>query len=291
MRLTIGLPVYNGGKTLARSLDRLLWQTFADFTLIVNDNASTDDTGAIAAAFAARDPRVKVFRNQANVSWYENFRLTLERADTPYFMWATHDDLWEPRFAEANIAVLERDPRAVCSVSKIAYFTDPCEQIAPDTGPLTGTPAQRLKRYFDTMYSCGRLYGVYRTEVLKRAWPPGLAIASADWLGVALTLVEGDHREVDEVLLRREAQPPGYYVRNFGKIDRFEPTWRDWVQPLHRFNLEFKKRVDPKLYRAVRPALWRMNLAQSAVTFLSVFPFLKPPLRAARRLLTPQLGR
>jgi glycosyltransferase involved in cell wall biosynthesis len=291
-KLTIGLPVYNGGKTLARSLDRLLRQTMADFTLVINDNASTDDTGAIAAAYAARDPRVRVFRNASNVSWYENFRRTLARADTPYFMWATHDDLWEPRFAEANIAALERHPEAVCSVPKIVYFdSGGAERIAPDTGPLTGTPACRLKRFFDTMYSCGRLYGLYRTEVLRRSWPAGLDIPSNDWLVVALTLVEGDHIELDEVLLRREAQPPGYYARNFARVFRFTPSWRDWVQPLHRFNGELKHRLDPELYRQIRPALWRLNAAQSAVMFFSTFPFLKPPLRAARRIMKPQFGR
>lgn len=290
-RLTIGLPVYNGGKTLARSLDRLLQQTLTDFTLIINDNASTDETDAIAAAYAARDSRIKVFRNTVNVSWYENFRITISRADTPYFMLATHDDLWEPRFAEVNLTALERHPEAVCSVPRIAYYSAAGEEIAPDTAPLTGTSAERLRRFFDTLYSCGRLYGLYRTEVLRRAWHAGLDLPSNDWLVVALTLLEGDHIEVDELLLRREARPPGYYARNLARVFRFTPTWRDRVQPLHRFNIELKRRLDPTLYRQIRPALWRLNLAQSAVMFFSAFPALKRPLKAARRILKPQFGR
>ena len=47
-RLTLGLPVYNGERFLAESLDALLAQTFTDFELIISDNGSTDRTGEIA---------------------------------------------------------------------------------------------------------------------------------------------------------------------------------------------------------------------------------------------------
>ncbi len=46
-RLSIGLPVYNGEKYLAESLDALLDQSYEDFELIISDNASTDGTTAI----------------------------------------------------------------------------------------------------------------------------------------------------------------------------------------------------------------------------------------------------
>ena len=285
-KLTIGLPVYNGGPSLARSLDRLRAQTFRDFTLIINDNASTDETSEIAARYCALDARIRYRRNAENVSWYDNFRIVLMQADSPYFMWATHDDLWEPRFAEANIALLDLHPEAVCSVSRIAYFSDDgTEQIAPDTAPLTGPPHERLHRFLMDIYSCGRLYGVYRTDVLQACFPEGLHIASADWLAVALTLLVGDHLEVPEVLLRREAQSPGHYVRRFGRIDRFEPTWGDWLVPLRRFNAELKWRAPPEVWKAIRPALVYLNIQQSLIVQSTFVPVLKPPLRAVRFLI------
>jgi glycosyltransferase involved in cell wall biosynthesis len=285
-RLTIGLPVYNGGPSLARSLDRLREQTFQDFTLIINDNASTDDTADIAARYCALDKRIRYRRNAENVSWYDNFRIVLLQADSPYFMWATHDDLWEPRFAEANIELLDRHPEAVCSVSRIIYFSDDgTEQLAPDTGPLIGPPRRRLHRFLMDIYSCGRLYGVYRTEVLRACFPEKLHIPSADWLAVALTLLQGDHLEVPDVLLRREAQKPGYYVRRFGVIDRFEPNWKDWLIPLRRFNAELKQRTSPDVWKAIWPALVYLNVQQSLIVQSTFVPILKPPLRAARFLI------
>ena len=48
-RLTIALPVYNGERFLARSIEAVLGQTWSDFELIVSNNASTDGTDEIAA--------------------------------------------------------------------------------------------------------------------------------------------------------------------------------------------------------------------------------------------------
>ena len=48
-RVTIGMPVFNGGRHLARSLDSLLSQTFTDFELLIADNASTDRTGVFSS--------------------------------------------------------------------------------------------------------------------------------------------------------------------------------------------------------------------------------------------------
>ena len=57
--VTIGLPVYNSERYLRQSLDSLLAQTYSDFVLIINDNASTDGTPRICEEYAAADPRVR----------------------------------------------------------------------------------------------------------------------------------------------------------------------------------------------------------------------------------------
>ncbi len=281
-RLTIGLPVYNGAPLLARSLDKLLAQTFGDFVLILNDNASTDATSEICADYARRDSRVRYFRNPENICWNENFRVTLERADTPYFMWATHDDIWYPHFAEANIGALEANPEAICSVPKVIYFwPDGKRELMLDTGPLRGTPAGRLKRFLLTISYCARLYGLYRTDVLKASLLPNMHIYASDWLIVALTLLHGDHVEVDEILLEREGPSPDHYHKAFGRIDRFTPTWRDWLLPMRGFNAELRQHVPPQLWREIRPAVAYLSLRKT----IPMWEYNFPPLRIATSLL------
>ena len=56
-RLTVGLPVYNGEKYLAESLEALLGQSYEDFELIISDNASTDGTaGHLPSLRRSRTP-------------------------------------------------------------------------------------------------------------------------------------------------------------------------------------------------------------------------------------------
>ncbi len=66
-RFSIGLPVYNGEKFIKEAIDSILAQTFEDFELIISDNASTDKTGEICRAYAAKDQRIRYYRNEKNI--------------------------------------------------------------------------------------------------------------------------------------------------------------------------------------------------------------------------------
>src|SRR3984957_9664125 len=95
-RVSIGLPVYNGEKWLAQSVDSLLSQTFSDFELIICDNASTDGTDAICRRYAEQDQRVRYIQNAENIGGMLNANLSFGVARGEYFRWAAHDDRCEP---------------------------------------------------------------------------------------------------------------------------------------------------------------------------------------------------
>ena len=58
--VSIIMPAYNAAAYLRETLDSVLAQTFTDFELIAVDDGSTDETPAILADYAARDPRIRV---------------------------------------------------------------------------------------------------------------------------------------------------------------------------------------------------------------------------------------
>ena len=60
--VSIGVPVYNGDRLLARALDSLCGQQFSEMEIIISDNASTDGTEQICRTYAARDPRIRYHR-------------------------------------------------------------------------------------------------------------------------------------------------------------------------------------------------------------------------------------
>jgi glycosyltransferase involved in cell wall biosynthesis len=75
-QVSVGLPVYNGQNYLEETLKSILGQSFDDFELIISDNASTDETERICREFAARDHRIRYFRNPVNIGIPRNFNRT-----------------------------------------------------------------------------------------------------------------------------------------------------------------------------------------------------------------------
>lgn len=65
--ISIGLPVYNGERHIRQALDSLLAQNYGDFELIISDNASTDETQQICLEYAARDERIRYYRNERDM--------------------------------------------------------------------------------------------------------------------------------------------------------------------------------------------------------------------------------
>ncbi len=58
-RVSILLPVWNAGETLASCLHSLERQREAGWECVLVDDGSSDDSLALAHAFAARDPRIR----------------------------------------------------------------------------------------------------------------------------------------------------------------------------------------------------------------------------------------
>ena len=110
--VSIGMPVYNAERYLARAVDSLLKQDYADFELILSDNASTDGTWTLCREYAERDKRVRIYQNERNRGAVENFKRVCDAARGDYFMWAAADDYWLPGFVSALVKALEADPSA-----------------------------------------------------------------------------------------------------------------------------------------------------------------------------------
>ncbi|MDP9057394.1 MAG: glycosyltransferase family 2 protein [Pseudomonadota bacterium] len=106
--LCVALPVRNGANYLAAALDSILAQSYRDFDLFVSDNASTDETPAILAEFAARDPRVKVSRSADLISQQANMNRAMALADTPWVKLFCHDDMMLPDCLARIVGAIER---------------------------------------------------------------------------------------------------------------------------------------------------------------------------------------
>ncbi len=119
-RVSVVLPVRNGGAYLAPAIDSILTQTFTDFELIVVDDGSTDGTAAMLASIS--DPRLIVVAGPAaGIVAALNTGLARARADLIARMDA--DDIALPGRFAAQVAYLDANP-AVAALGSAVILID-----------------------------------------------------------------------------------------------------------------------------------------------------------------------
>ena len=119
-RVAVCVPVWNGGGNLARCLDGVAAQTFADTDIVIVDNVSTDGTFARAAAFAATHPRTTVYQNPVNVGRIGNWNRCLALAEGVYVKLAMVNDILAPDCVERLAAALDAHPSAAVAASAVS---------------------------------------------------------------------------------------------------------------------------------------------------------------------------
>lgn len=98
-KLSILIPVYNTGEYLRPCLDSVLAQTLQEWELLLIDDGSADESGAICDEYAAKDSRIRVIHKEnEGVSAARN--LGLELAEGEYVGFVDSDDRIEPEMFE-----------------------------------------------------------------------------------------------------------------------------------------------------------------------------------------------
>jgi glycosyltransferase involved in cell wall biosynthesis len=204
-RLSIGLPVYNGAQYLEQSLNSLLHQSYSNFELILSDNASTDSTGSICQAYAAKDKRIRYYRNEKNIGANPNFNRVFELSSGTYFKWAACDDIHDERFIERCIEVLDNEPSVVLCYTR----TEQIDENGVSLGPLdfeldaaSPSPNQRFYNMIHVDHWCFQIFGVIRSETLRKTPRLGQHYG-ADRVLLAEISLHGRFHEIPEYLFKR----------------------------------------------------------------------------------------
>jgi glycosyltransferase involved in cell wall biosynthesis len=228
LRLSIGLPVYNGEKYLAESLEALLGQTYEDFELIISDNASTDGTADICRRYERSDSRIRYFRQGCNIGSVGNHNFVFREARGELFKWAAADDLYARDLLARCVALLDEHPLAVLAHSWTAAFDDGKVTQALQY-PLT-TDSPSAPERFRSMLFGGReddwgliraddQYGIIRSAVLRKVAPQN-SFYHSDRVLMTEIVLHGPFLQVPEWL---------YFRRDHaGRPQHSSPTVRAW---------------------------------------------------------------
>jgi glycosyltransferase involved in cell wall biosynthesis len=130
--ISVIIPVYNGERYLAETIDSVLAQTCLPSEIIVVDDGSTDATAAVGKRYASQLSYDRQPHRGLAVTL--NRGIQLARCDLLAFLDA--DDLWLPTKLEKQVAGLQADSRIDGAFCHLINF------LSPD---VDGTTRQRLR--------------------------------------------------------------------------------------------------------------------------------------------------
>jgi teichuronic acid biosynthesis glycosyltransferase TuaG len=111
--VSVVMPAHNSEGSLSESVQSVLAQTYADWELIVIDDASTDGTLALARQLASGNPRIRVLPLEQNVGVAEARNRGIGAARGQYLAFLDSDDLWLPDKLQVQIDFMRSNKAAL----------------------------------------------------------------------------------------------------------------------------------------------------------------------------------
>ena len=150
--ISVIVPVYKVENFLHRCVDNILAQTFEDFELILVDDGSPDNCGAICDEYARKDSRIQVIHQKngglsaarnAGIDW------AFANSDSRWLSFVDSDDWVHPDFLKILYTAAET---AHCKISACGFFRTSGEAFPEQQE----TEIQYLTA---DDYYCGKMHG------------------------------------------------------------------------------------------------------------------------------------
>lgn len=100
------MSTYNGEAFLKAQIDSILAQSYADFTLLIRDDGSSDRTCELVASYT--DVRICLIRGENLGPARSFFALLREAKDADYVFFSDQDDVWYPDKLEVMLAEVKK---------------------------------------------------------------------------------------------------------------------------------------------------------------------------------------
>jgi glycosyltransferase involved in cell wall biosynthesis len=153
-RVSVCIPSYNAARFIGETIQSVLDSTYRDLEVIVNDDASTDDTQRIVKAYCDADAHVRLYWNDCNVGPVRNWNRVIQRASGEFVGLLNHDDLYGPFWLVRAVHVLDKHPHIgwVMSAYRVIDDTGRTDHVTarfPQTGEIDCCEAFRCAATLD----------------------------------------------------------------------------------------------------------------------------------------------
>ena len=306
--VSIGIPVFNGEKYLAETLESLLAQSLRDFEIVISDNASTDRTAEICRSYQGKDCRIRYFRSHRNIGAAPNFNRVFELSCAPLFHGGAYDDLYEPSFLERCVEAINQNTTVVLSHARTKLIGDQGESLLFDEergcyvdsyGELKGTSGDMMKpqrpkigedasperRFRDVLWFMGwalPLSGVIRREAMLETSLYG-SYSGADKVFLAELTLKGRFHEIGEELFAKRIHQGCTHYKSTRERAEHESSGssgipqvkmlRDYTRMVWAADLSIRQRLHCMVTiagMARHPEVWRRLLVPGPDNYLGL---------------------
>ena len=176
-KISVIVPVYKAEAYLHACIDSILGQTFADFEIILVDDGSPDNSGAICDAYAAREEKIRVIhqenRGQAAA---RNHAMGLARGE--WICFVDSDDLIHPQMLQLLYDAAQKGNCGISMCRMLEAVELPGSFLAPQREAFTVVPMdeENLLRLHDVdaypgWVACAKL--IRREYIEHHPFTPG----------------------------------------------------------------------------------------------------------------------
>lgn len=201
------MPAYGNAQFIDESIRSLLAQEHSDFELLISDDVSPDETGDICSRHVDQDARVDYIRQPKNLGSVDNFDYLLKKARGRYVAWTTDHDLWDPKWLERCVGLLDVEPSVAIVQSRTKLISDHGSErgLAPDQFDTRRmTAADRYRSVIRDLSWLNIFHGVMRRDAMLSAGPYPRML-SGDNLLLANLALHWEFAHIPEPLfIRRE---------------------------------------------------------------------------------------
>jgi glycosyltransferase involved in cell wall biosynthesis len=261
-------PVYNGEATIVECIDSLRRQTFTDWSLVVIDNASSDDTASLVDHIARRDPRVNLVRETEFVDANENLNRAFAHVDpaSTYCKVLLADDKLYPRCLELMVDLAQRHPRVgVVGAYRVNGSVIDLTGLPPSVTTCRGVDILRQSLLGGPYVTGSPTSLLLRTElVLQRQPMLDLSFWHADTEAAYWAFTQSDFGLVHQVLTFTRREPGrrmdwsnligSHWPESIRMLLRYGPTALERAEYRSRLNFELRRYCWYHLKQRMRPS-------------------------------------
>lgn len=208
-KITVFTAVFNGERTLARAIESVLAQSFADYEYVIVNDASTDRSEQIAKKYAEQDARIVYVKNEKNLGLNKTRQVGLDLTKGEFLAPIDDDDEWTDRDKlKKQLVFLEANPKCVALGTASSMVDTQGNIMKFYPRPLTNAECRKILLLENPILNTSVLLRVSSVRQVGGYDVTDIGTAGAEDFGLLLKLGKvGEFGNLPDNTVRWESRP------------------------------------------------------------------------------------